>query len=356
MMEYLDMMAEFTVFLMIPLSVEMSLQERITEYLQRKEKEELLPVLIFPEKENMNTVEQKSFLQLVEESRAGTLTDPMIQDHINAYGALSVRYGIGTFWTIEDVRRRIGNFEEDPAAMLQELKEQVEENRKQTAEALDELDAPDDIRSLVKLIKEYVYLRTYRSTVLSNSYVYAQPIFERVAAERGLSYQELNFCAYHEVLDDAIPSKEELARRQEGYSAIAQKPRLKIVTGKGIEEMRTFYGLDIDTEGITTVEGISTYPGTIQGTAKIVRSNEVLDKVKRGDILIASMTTPDFIPAMEKAAAFVTDEGGILCHAAIVARELKKTCVIGTKHATKVFKDGDLIEVDADKGTVKKVE
>ena len=58
---------------------------------------------------------------------------------------------------------------------------------------------------------------------------------------------------------------------------------------------------------------------------------------------------------MEKAAAFVTDMGGILCHAAIVSREMKKPCVIGTKVATKTFKDGDLVEVDAEKGIVKKI-
>ena len=58
---------------------------------------------------------------------------------------------------------------------------------------------------------------------------------------------------------------------------------------------------------------------------------------------------------MKKAAAIVTDEGGITSHAAIVSRELGIPCVIGTKFATKVFKDGDLIEVDADKGIVRKI-
>ena len=71
---------------------------------------------------------------------------------------------------------------------------------------------------------------------------------------------------------------------------------------------------------------------------------------------MAGMTTPEYLPAMEKAAAFVTDEGGILCHAAIVARELKKPCIVGTQYATKIFKDGDLVEVDAEKGVVRKID
>ena len=65
------------------------------------------------------------------------------------------------------------------------------------------------------------------------------------------------------------------------------------------------------------------------------------------------MTTPDYIPAMKKAAAFVTDEGGITCHAAIIAREMKKPCIVGTKIATQILHDGDLVEVDADKGVVR---
>jgi len=69
--------------------------------------------------------------------------------------------------------------------------------------------------------------------------------------------------------------------------------------------------------------------------------------------LVSPMTIPDFVPAMEKAIAFITDEGGILCHAAIVSREMGKPCIINTKYATKVLKDGMEVEVNADEGTVK---
>ena len=72
-----------------------------------------------------------------------------------------------------------------------------------------------------------------------------------------------------------------------------------------------------------------------------------------GAILVTTMTTPEFVPIMKKALAVVTNEGGVLCHAAIVARELKKPCIIGTKIATQILRDGDLVEVDAEKGVVK---
>ncbi|PIZ52209.1 hypothetical protein COY27_01065 [Candidatus Woesearchaeota archaeon CG_4_10_14_0_2_um_filter_33_13] len=79
-----------------------------------------------------------------------------------------------------------------------------------------------------------------------------------------------------------------------------------------------------------------------------------MDKVKDGEILIAAMTRPEYVPLMKKAKAVITDEGGVTSHAAIVSRELGIPCVIGTKIATKIFKTGDVIVIDLEKGEVKK--
>ncbi len=103
------------------------------------------------------------------------------------------------------------------------------------------------------------------------------------------------------------------------------------------------------------IKGNSAYPGIVQGVVRILRRKNQVSECKEGEILISPMTTPDFIPAMRKAAAIVTDEGGITCHAAIVARELKKPCVVGTKIATQILKDGDFVEVDANQGMVRKI-
>ena len=74
------------------------------------------------------------------------------------------------------------------------------------------------------------------------------------------------------------------------------------------------------------------------------------------DILVSPMTRPDFVPAMKIAGAVVTDEGGVICYAAIISRELGIPCIVGTKIATKVLHDGDLVEVDADNGVVRIME
>ncbi len=98
--------------------------------------------------------------------------------------------------------------------------------------------------------------------------------------------------------------------------------------------------------------GVAASPGIAVGPVKIVPVASQLDKVKAGDVLVAEMTTPDFVPAMKRAAAIVTDRGGRTAHAAIVSRELGIPCVVGTEVATKTLKDGQEITVDGSIGEV----
>jgi len=93
--------------------------------------------------------------------------------------------------------------------------------------------------------------------------------------------------------------------------------------------------------------------GIAKGKVRLILSDHDFKKMGKGNILVSGMTRPDFVPVMKKAAAIVTDEGGLTCHAAVVSRELGVPCVVGTRIATAVLEDGDLIEVDGKKGTVK---
>lgn len=93
--------------------------------------------------------------------------------------------------------------------------------------------------------------------------------------------------------------------------------------------------------------------GAYTGHVCIIMNTHDFIKMQPGNVLVSTMTTPDFVVLMHKAGAIVTDIGGLLCHAAIVSRELNKPCVIGTKFATQVLKDGDMVEVDADEGIVR---
>ena len=100
------------------------------------------------------------------------------------------------------------------------------------------------------------------------------------------------------------------------------------------------------------LSGSAASPGVAAGPVKIVHDPSQIDKVLKGDILVAEMTTPDFVPAMKRAAAIVTDRGGRTAHAAIVSRELGIPCVVGTEAATTTLKDGQVVTVDGSRGRV----
>ena len=100
------------------------------------------------------------------------------------------------------------------------------------------------------------------------------------------------------------------------------------------------------------LSGAPASPGIASGPVKIVSDASQIDKVKDGDVLVAEMTTPDFVPAMKRAVAIVTDRGGRTAHAAIVSRELGIPCVVGVGQATKTLKDGQIISVDGSRGKV----
>lgn len=149
-----------------------------------------------------------------------------------------------------------------------------------------------------------------------------------------------------------LPSKAILQTRDSRASLLHYLGTSELYVGANVKKIETLVNQKKYT---SIVKGNVAFPGKTTGTARVVGDPGKVKIFNVGDILITGMTRPDFLPLMHKAAAFVTDAGGILSHAAIVARELKKPCIIGTLVSSKVFKDGDTVEVDATNGIVKKI-
>jgi pyruvate,water dikinase len=105
-------------------------------------------------------------------------------------------------------------------------------------------------------------------------------------------------------------------------------------------------------ESVELIHGLGASPGRGSGEVRVLASPDSDDGFKSGDVLVAEMTTPDWVPLMKKASAIVTDGGGMTCHAAIVSREMGLPCVVGTRNATKVLKDQMLVTVDGTHGVV----
>jgi pyruvate,water dikinase len=127
---------------------------------------------------------------------------------------------------------------------------------------------------------------------------------------------------------------------------------MRIATEDEESQLRSLFK---DKNEVHELKGICGNPGKATGKARIIVKTSEFHKFQKGDILVTAFTTPDFTPVIKKAAAIVTDFGGITSHASIISREMNIPCVVGTEHATTSIKDGDIIEVDANKCVVRKV-
>jgi len=150
-------------------------------------------------------------------------------------------------------------------------------------------------------------------------------------------------------------SKKELSSRKVCYILFVKKDGLRVISGQSaLRQYNKIFKEKFNTN-VSLLKGTVACAGNAKGKIKIVITKQDQAKFKPGDILISTMTTPNLMGAVKKAAAIVTDEGGMTAHAAIISRELNIPCLVGTKVATKVFKDGDLVEVDANNGIIKKI-
>ena len=169
--------------------------------------------------------------------------------------------------------------------------------------------------------------------------------------------EELEVLLLDEVLNwDVSHLAQRMQARKEGkyfvYEVIGEKETVKwIKNPQAVIDAVEKTKLD---KNVTEIKGQIAFKGKVQGIARIVTTFDGKGTMfNQGDILITLNSNPHLMHLIKKAAAIVSDMGGVGCHAAIVSRELKIPCVMGTQIATKVLKDGDLVEVDAEKGIVR---
>jgi len=219
----------------------------------------------------------------------------------------------------------------------------------------------EEINLLVDVIVEYTYLRTERVDLLKKLQTPARRMYELIAEilkeETGMNWTRIEVV---NLINDEIVSYlsgnsilnfEEIQNRK-GFLFYKNLNEEFIITDPDIITNVT---KALSSEVVKEIKGSIAFKGIVQGRVSLIYSKEDLGKVEEGSILVARTTMPDYIHAMEKALAFVTEEGGITSHAAIIARELKKPCIVGTGKCMSVLQDGDLVEVDANTGVVRKI-
>ena len=214
-------------------------------------------------------------------------------------------------------------------------------------------------KKLLEVARQFSYVKDLRDDFRRKGIFYIRnSLFKEISKRMALDLGKLSYLQEQEILDflDTGKITGNTDERKKGYAIYYDKNREIIVSsGKDIPKTLNKLGISAAKEFSEEIKGIPASRGLAQGAVAIVRGVNDLDNVKEGNILVAVTTHPDYVPAMQRAAAIVADEGGVTSHAAIIARELGVPCIVGTRISTKLLKNGDKVEVDANNGWVRKL-
>ncbi len=399
----------------IPVGADMfhdNLTNRLKNYLRTKVKEdainECLVTLTQPRKKSLIQVEQEDFLKLAAiiykhvgqkkifrslyktfqtqkaipfglkthtpeyeqalEERASSIKNHIshtiirrIEKHYQAYFYIPFMWvgkeGVHTYdYYLKELVKLIGTGV-NPAKELRSIKMEFQLQQLKKQRLMKRLSIESKWRAVFNEWGDFMVTKIYRRYAQIYALYRMQPILEEIVKRIGLSMHEVRFMLKKEI-------RAALVQKKINKKSIKDRTRLAVYYfEKGVE--KAYVGKQAQAlvkkaekqvqHKATEITGQVGCVGKAVGTVRIITRPKDMPKMHRGDILVSIATDPDIVPAMKKAAAIVTDQGGVTSHAAIVARELKIPCLIGTKIATKVFKDGDRVEVDATKGIVKKL-
>lgn len=214
-------------------------------------------------------------------------------------------------------------------------------------------DAPLHVQNICLFFQKLTVLRDIRKEKQCILALWVKLLSHALAKKIGCDPVLFERMAYWEIprlSSDRVTFLKELEQRTDVVYVMSDLHNTVIFTNDDAVSLHAF--LESKISSLSSLQGMIASTGKATGIVKVINKVSEFGIFHKGDILVSAMTRPEFLPIMEKAAAIVTDEGGITSHAAIVSRELGIPCIIGTQTATRVLKSGQKVEVDAVKGIV----
>lgn len=284
-----------------------------------------------------------------------------LNKYLEKYDFMDMQYYAGRPLLPKELFARIKEVINDAKDRIARIKHGRKDSEAEFKKVSDELRLTPELRSLVRSVQEIHYLRQYRADALFKAGRDVIGLLTTIAERLNTNYDSTIMLAHDEIATSIIKGKltvpkQAIKARQEGYAILWVDQRRSIVTdNKFTKELTLFPAQKKETKEL---QGTIASRGTYQGPVTIVTLHEEISKVQQGDVLVSPMTDPYFVPAMVRAGAIITDEGGILSHAAIISREFGIPCIVGTGIASSVLKDGIIVQVDAsgEKGRVRIIE
>ncbi len=219
---------------------------------------------------------------------------------------------------------------------------------KKTVDFLDE-------RNLIKLFPLFDDARKYSEMVYSDSEEMFRKLSKIIAKQTKYSANTLTCLTQKELenflIHKILPDKKVLSDRYYYSVLYFENGRETILTGTEAKDVDSIISNQAE-QKTKQLKGVSAYPGKVSGRVRIILDPHKKQDFNLGDILVTGMTRPEFMSYITKASAIITDVGGVLCHAAITARELKIPCIVGTINATKILKNNQKITINATDGII----
>lgn len=319
----------------------------------------------------LKTEKQKFFERLIEiqkiYNKCKDWNSPEIQKLIfqqwYEFGSEIYTHESNQVYTAQDYNKKFfKNIDLNAFAEIKKIKDSENETMKKVNESLMLIKNPE-LFNLIKWLRVFMQYRNLESLNYYSYFDHCSSFFNAIAKRFSITLEDLFFLSQEEIIDGLQNNTSIFEiienRRKEGFTIKQVGNSIKVFTGVEEEdnhENKHEINHEKFIDLISEIHGSIACRGIAEGKVKIIFDPESQYKLfNEGDVLVTHMTMPDFVPLMQKASAIVTDEGGVLCHAAIIAREFNKPCIIGTKIATQVLKNGDLVEVNADNGTIKRL-
>jgi len=365
----------------LPVSVDM-FHNNLTNYFKKylssicnnKERiEEIFITLTTPTENSILNQEQNDFFsiylknknffdQYKKEDSIPNQTKAVIEDHAKKWGHLGYIYvgNASPFGVDHYVKELIdvARSNVDVRKIKNELEQQQKNTRRDQEKIYSELKIDIKHQNLFETASQFALTKLIRRHAqLFDLCVMHKYLLSEISLRLDLTRYQVQFMLKEEVRDALLKNKldkEVLVKRLKSCVYYTEEGFEKVYVDDEAKKINKQLEIKID-KNIQELKGQSARPGKASGVVKIIIRAHDMDKMNQGDILVSIATDPDIVPAMKKAGAIVTEQGGITSHAAIVSRELGIPCVIGTKIATKIFNDGDRVEVDATKGIVRKI-
>ena len=305
----------------------------------------------------LSSVEQRDLLRVV--SLEGSNFESALSQHWEKYKYLSLHNIDDEYFDLEYYRSRVDALRTSEEYQAQkELLDAADAEMVAADGIFAATELPDSIKEKIEFVRWFMYLRTEtidHMMLVSGAY---KAVFRSVAKIFGLSIEAVLHMTYEEIAnslqksDLSIPRSVVMDRVENGYAYLVAPHGAYLVTGEDIDVLQELVIPAFKKGKLSKLNGQCAYRGKVSGIARVLLDRRNAKELQEGEILVTTMTSPEFVPAMKKCVGIITNEGGILCHAAIMSRELRKPCIIGTKIATDAIRTGQMVTLDADTGTV----